>query len=408
MKLDFMLPDDSELVGYGGFNEKSTDNSILSQIRELQMNRSKSFERDEDSALITKTVKKKKKDKKKEKKTDSIFEETELASTEDSDVTIIDAEEIELMDCDEIEQYLAGDISDLISSEQKGNYSKLKQSSDFKKEFAEELTMLYDLLDETKKFGNILEKKADYLTSSKTRGMSKYAMDMISNIITTKQTRMQILDKISGLKKTALDLQMKEQNRNDKIVKNEDTETGLAMSYFNNIIGYGRNNFVKELTGIGQNPQEMNQQASIDMTEALTQNIMNYPDIDSDEYTDLQTEIDSALDEANTEKAEQLKREGIKYDMNMRSDIGNKYIQYENDNAQIVVIYYEDVDNYTFAAMDGDGNMIDGYPVPEDLTDIKFSVDKRYATDDYGRSYRVITEQKYEDDDVYASEIEEI
>ena len=180
------------------------------------------------------------------------------------------------------------------------------------------------------------------------------------------------------------------------------------MSYFNNIIGYGRNNFVKELTGIGQNPQEMNQQASIDMTEALTQNIMNYPDIDSDEYTDLQTEIDSALDEANTEKAEQLKREGIKYDMNMRSDIGNKYIQYENDNAQIVVIYYEDVDNYTFAAMDGDGNMIDGYPVPEDLTDIKFSVDKRYATDDYGRSYRVITEQKYEDDDVYASEIEEI
>ena len=78
------------------------------------------------------------------------------------------------------------DVTGDIARKGKRSYNKLKDGDNkYKKEFAEELTMLNDLLDEVNKFGKSLDKKYESMSGSKTKGVSKYTNDLIQSIITT-------------------------------------------------------------------------------------------------------------------------------------------------------------------------------------------------------------------------------
>ena len=103
------------------------------------------------------------------------------------------------------------DVTGDIARKGKRSYNKLKDGDNkYKKEFAEELTMLNDLLDEVNKFGKSLDKKYESMSGSKTKGVSKYTNDLIQSIITTKSTKLQIVKEMTALKKSIMELQIKE------------------------------------------------------------------------------------------------------------------------------------------------------------------------------------------------------
>ena len=99
---------------------------------------------------------------------------------------------------------------DKYSKRGKGSYNKFKEDeNEFKKEFAEELTMLYDLLDEANKFNKKLTKKYDTIEGNKAKGTSKYVNDLIESVLSSTTNRLQIIKEINSLKKNIQELKIK-------------------------------------------------------------------------------------------------------------------------------------------------------------------------------------------------------
>src|SRR5699024_1202461 len=102
------------------------------------------------------------------------------------------------------------EISEKITKRGKRSYDKYKEDeNEFKKEFAEELTMLYDLLDEANKFSKKLGKKYDSIDGSKAKGTSKYLNDLIASVLASTTNKLQIIKEINSLKKTIQELKIK-------------------------------------------------------------------------------------------------------------------------------------------------------------------------------------------------------
>jgi uncharacterized protein YjiK len=87
---------------------------------------------------------------------------------------------------------------------------------------------------------------------------------------------------------------------------------------------------------------------------------------------------------------ERLENEGT-----ARSIEAEKYIIYENMKPELIVTFSVVNNTWEMVAVDKDGQIIQGFPVPskKDLGKMKFSQDKKFATDAYGRSYKVV--EKY-------------
>jgi hypothetical protein len=87
---------------------------------------------------------------------------------------------------------------------------------------------------------------------------------------------------------------------------------------------------------------------------------------------------------------ERLESEGT-----TRSSDADMYIIYENLKPELIVMYSVVDNTWEMVAIDKDGQRIQGYPVPtkKELGKMKFSQDKKFATDAYGRSYKVM--EKY-------------
>ena len=78
-----------------------------------------------------------------------------------------------------------------------------------------------------------------------------------------------------------------------------------------------------------------------------------------------------------------------------RSAEADKYIIYENLKPEYVIMFNVMDNTWEVVAIDKDGQRIPDYPVPtrKELGKVKFSHDNRYATDAYGRTYKVM--EKY-------------
>lgn len=257
------------------------------------------------------------------------------------------------------------DVTGDIARRGKRSYNKLKDGDNIlKKEFAEELTMLNDLLDEVNKFGKKLDKKYESMAGSKTKGVSKYTNDLIQSILATKSTKLQIVKELTSLKKNILDLQLKEGRRFGGEGEGDSAEYS-ANSYFKEIMRVGRNNFMEAL-----NDNTPSIQTEDDVPEEI-------------EYANKLSERNEMLDDHIAKRLEQETD---------RSDEANKYILYENLNVELKIKYNAVNDDWKIIAVGDNGNEILDYPIPDkkDLGKVKFSADHKYATDKFGRSYKVI------------------
>lgn len=265
--------------------------------------------------------------------------------------------------------YYEEDVSEQIIKKGKRTYNNCKKDEDneFKKEFKEELTMLYDLLDDSNKFNKKLIKKYDSIDGSKAKGTSKYLNDLITSILTSNTNKLQIIKEITNLKKTIQELKIKADGKK----ANVDTESleGQANSFFRDIMSVGRNNFVSALNG-----------------DPDTQ--LSHYDYSSDDDIEYANSLPEAQEELHNRINERLVNEAG----TSRSTEADKYIIYENLKPELIVLYNNLDNSWEMVAVDKDGQRINDYPVPTraELGKVKFSQDGRFMTDGYGRSYKCI------------------
>jgi len=360
------------------YDDKEEDNSLslIDQIKTLPPVNSVSNH--DDTPLYTHKVNKKPKDKKSKKekkksKLNSLFILDDDDEPYDDGNGLINVEEF----IDGVKN--SGSPKNIIK-EQKKNYDKLKKnSSDFKKEFAEEITLLYNLLDDTTKFGNALEQDLKSLRGSRVRGVSKYSNDLAELVLTSKQNQLNILKEISSVKKTIADLQIKADAKNkEKSGGETKSPEYLASAYFKNILSHGRNDFIRHIGG----DEEDEFDSIVEEIENSKRNGFIVNDTEKD-YTDI---LEARLNEDGNP---------------MRSNAGSKYIEYENRNVNIVIKKNIDTGEWRLAAIDKYNEEIDDYPLPSrrELGKMKFSTDGNYATDEYGRMYNVYEYYEEDDDD---------
>lgn len=258
------------------------------------------------------------------------------------------------------------EISEKLTRKGKRSYDKYKEDeNEFKKEFAEELTMLYDLLDDANKFNKKLIKKYDSIDGSKAKGTSKYLNDLIASVLTSNTNKLQIIKEITNLKKTIQELKIKSDGKYAKM--GDESLESQANSFFSNIMSVGRNNFISALNGDETYFADTEYSSDTDIEYANT-------------LPDVQNEIHDRI-------SERLMNED-----SSRSTETEKYIIYENLQPEYKILRSAMDNSWEVIAVDKDGHRIHDYPVPskKDLGRMKFSADGNYATDAYGRSYKVI------------------
>lgn len=356
------------------------EKDLISELKSLTANhkkKSKNFDLEEDSEpILISSLAKKKKDGKKKKKKKKLDLDLEFISSgkvgspeeiKDDEETVFDDDN--LIDIDEILNRDDDNIEDPIIDEQKKGYEKRKKDENiFKKEFAEEITLLYSLLDEVNKFSKELEKKYKAVEGSKTRGISKWTTELMNTILSAKSSKLQILKEISNIKKTIADLKIKQDGKK-AVAEGEKSVDLLASQYFQNVLKYGRSKFVQEMGTVHDDEDEID-----DLVERIERNKMSYS---PDELERIQNYIE-----------ERLETEGNPF----RSEAGSKYIQYENRGVKICIKRCIDTGEWEFIAIDRDNQQVFDYPLPRkrDVGKVRFSDDGRYATDERGRTYKVI------------------
>jgi hypothetical protein len=337
----------------------------------------------ESEPLILSSVGKKKDKKKKDKKKKSGLDAEFISSGRVGNVDeVVDSNEDaydqiitgdNLIDIDDL---LYGDDDDddsvsdnIIDTERRGYESRKKDTNPFKKEFAEELTLLYDLLEEFNKFSKELDKKYKAIEGSKVRGTSKYTNELITNILSAKTSKLHVLKEIASLKKTIADLKIKIDAKTKEGSAEKNTDL-MATQYFQKVLNYGRGNFIKEFGGNGNQP-EVDDEID-DVISQIEQNKGSYNDDEMDNYQNL---INQRL--ANTDNP-------------FRTSDGTKLIHYETLGVKIFVKKCIDTGEWEFVALDRDNQQIYDYPVPTRSSAGKVKFSDGYASDSKGRSYKVI------------------
>lgn len=370
-------------------NLPDNETSIVDQIDALMAipkappKRSKYVEQTEDISLASLKPSKKKEKKKKKK---SLLSNTFLVESSKEEINkVVDSDEMEmLLDVDEILKERDKEekgIDDDIIGREKSSYKKLKKNqNDFKKEFAEELTLLYTLLDESTKFSKNLEKEYNDIRNSKTRGVSKYSNDLGELVLSSKQSRLATLKEIVNIKKTIADLKMKADAKKGGD-EGEKSPERLASAYFKQLLQHGR----------------VGGRSSFDDDEE--EEFLNRDVLLSGEYYDENDEIPMSV-------ADKLE-DRLKNEPGFRSEEGSKYIEYENRGVKIYVKKCIDTGEWEFVALDKNDQQIDDYPLPtkKSAGRMKFSDDGTYCTDALSRMYKVIEyylpdeEHMYDDED---------
>ena len=207
--------------------------------------------------------------------------------------------------------------------------------------------------------------------------MSKYVTDLISAKISNNSNSLSIIKEISATRKKIADLRMAEAKNNKQADFGENNPDLIAGAFFDRISSMGRNNFMNSVS----NAQDVDYQ--------LVENDNYFDNTDDDNLPDF--DIDSVLAERDTGRSEE---EELK-------------IKFEKLNPKIVIIRDIEDGTWDFAALDKNGDTIEGYPLPDKnrVGRITFSYDGSTATDDQGQTYKVY---EYEiDDEGYFDNLQE-
>lgn len=337
---------------------------------------------EEETKIVEKKEKKKeKKNKKKKSKKGSLVAELDVdviygsnvlspTDDEDDEEMFMERGSSNQIDVDRLfEDDDYDDEMENIIYDQKKAYKKNKKAEGYMNQFAEELTLLYGLLEEANDFGSDLDKLYQGMIKN-SRGFSKSTTELINSILSAKQTKLSVLKEISSVKKTIADLTLKESKGS-----NDNGASGgvnsLAASYLNSIIKHGRNNFVNAMNGTGDDYD----QRSEDIDDFVSR-VGDYED-------------DDERDTLNDEILQSLETDS-KY--NIRSNASEAFIRNESREVTVKVERNIGTGDWEFIAIDKTGLRVWDYPIPEksQVSPVKFTSDGSVCTDKYGRSYRVI------------------
>ena len=219
--------------------------------------------------------------------------------------------------------------------------------------FTDSLQKRYYALESTKssareqsRFTSSLQKRYDTLESTKSsaRGVGKFTTDLISSINQSRSVSSQLLNNITSLKKSIADLNMKERK-----------EAAAA----NGGDGEDLSNF----------------------SASFLRKLIQQDRSDAAMYGDA-VPISGDEDDIFDNISELLADNG-------RSDEVDKYLKYENRNVELVAYVDPDTDAYEIKAIAEDGEELYDYPIPEvERMDINHSTE--IATDEYHTRYRII------------------
>lgn len=270
---------------------------------------------------------------------DNIIDETgeKLTEREELDLSAL---------CQVLEERDIDDFSTgIIKAEKYGGYSKTSEDP-FKKEFSNEIKLLYDQLDNVKSFKKTLMKKFEE-GNSRYKGNNKTSNELAQLILNCNSAEASIVKSISDIKKNVQTLKMSAEKANPQNQGETDVAMNVAAFMRNVMGGKGRNNYID----------------SLNMSPSLPDVSAFNPD-----------ELDGALPEP-------------------QSNNRDLYVKYEKRNPKIVIEQQVDTGDWRFVAVADDGEELSEYPVPskEECGRIKWSDDGTRASSEFGINYDVIS-----------------
>lgn len=357
--------------------EEDEPKSLVSELEEFDLS----------AKPLLKATKKVEKKKEKKKKKSALSEALNDSLTMADPTKEIESkvEEVDVIDYysiirDEFEDSLNDNNDDdfyEIISEKKG--SRKKDNDGYKKEFAENIDLLYNLLKNARDFESKIEKKYDSLDNGgKVRGVSKYTTDLANAVIQARNNTLSIIKEINSVKKTAVDLQIKADSKKNDANANQSNDL-IASTFLSNIMNnYGRGNMIKDLMGGGSSMSMVDDDDEDEIVNEMIASLKGDDGLSKYKH-------DTYMDRIG----ERLENEDNPY----RSQEANSYIQFEHLEPKILVKLCIDTGDYKFIAVDKDNQEIYGYPIPDksSIGKLSFSNDNNYATDSKGRSYKVIS-----------------
>lgn len=293
-----------------------------------------------------------KKKKKKKKKDSDVLEfirgdvEAYVIKNGDEEHQIEDLEDL----CDILEN---SDPEDFSTGIIRANKTSRKNSeNEFRKEFNDDIALLYDLLESLKSLDNDLSAKFAQTSGKNIRGVSKYTIDLAAQLLNCKNNQANVIRQITMIKESAEKLKISNEKNNPD---NSNNIEFTASSILSKIMGGGRKNFIDQLDN-----------ASYSISN-------DYSNSYDDDFID---QLTGSLAGIENEQSEEL----------------NKYVKYESLEPKLLIERNIDTGDWRFMAMSKDEQEIPDYPLPDKAdSGITFTDDGDYATDKYGRRYKVIS-----------------
>lgn len=255
------------------------------------------------------------------------------------------------------------------------------------KVFKKELAMLSEVLKDVKGLGTRVNNELKKMTfggkgtSSRVTGIPKGYSDLVEACNSINTSKIQIIKAMSDLKTKQMDWALKE-----KANQGPDSEStdNIADMYYKRIIGGGTKNFI-------QNSANNYQLSDFDydpVTDDQSSDIMN-GDQDLDPST-----IDSLAVSNGFNITQPLR--GSKFYQNNDDIVGDEYGYISNEKNDYEMCVYQFGDGqYQFAALDNDGEVVEGVELPSDsnpeiLKSLQLRPGSNFIYDQYGRKYRLI------------------
>lgn len=247
--------------------------------------------------------------------------------------------------------YRGSDVYDFLhggSGKKKKKKKKEKEGpKDYYDDFAPEINLMQNMLEDATRFTDSLQKRYYALeaTKSSARGVGKFTTDLISSINQSRSVSSQLLNNITGLKKSIADLNMKEKKEAKAAnLGDEEDLTNFSSSFLRKLIQQDRS--------------------------------------DAAMYGD-DTPVSGDEDDIYDNISEMLAG-------NERSDEVDKYLKYENRNVELVAYVNQDTNEYEIRAIAGDtGEELYDYPIPE-IKHLDINASTETATDEYHSKYKII------------------
>lgn len=260
-----------------------------------------------------------------------------------------------------LEQFEEMDPIDEISDTGRFLYRR-RDTDDVSNQFKNELSILHDLLKQSKTYGKMVEKRITArdaaMKKGKSAGIGKYDIELFEISNNMISTQLSITAKMADIRTKIEDIKLKQLKNNPP----EDTSNEtLANQYYAQLMG-NRGAFITAMNG-GVNDsliQTTDNMISSNVSRSITDPIESgyEQDIYEEEYDDADP---------------------------------YKYIENESRDVNICVQVFSDGDR-EFVAIDGTGEVVSNYALPDEslLQSLKFPMNSSYCSDTYGRRYKII------------------